>query len=788
MSANDAQNTGLSRRDFLKLAGGLALSLGVGFAVTGPLSVAGSPNENASSLWGEITEEWVTTGCLRCPGGCGLRARLVNGLPVKLEGNPLHPVNRGGTCPRGQAGLQWFYHPDRLRTPMARSGRSGGKWTPIGWEEAATQLADALRPLREAGEPQALGIVAPAHPGLTGRLLERFARSFGTPNLVWDSDPTRLPVEWTQGLPEVPFYDLAGAHTVLCFGADFLDQAPSPLTAHRSYADFRSRRTGLPGKMIYFGPRFSVTASRADEWVPVQPEAFGAVALGIAHVLIKEGFVDQDFLDDQATGYEDYQDESGQKLPGFRDQVLQNAHPEDMARIAQVAPDVIYRAAREFTAQPSVAMYDRAALAGSNGGQNATFIHLLNALIGSIGRPGGVRFADTVPYPDLPDLPTDPVAAAGLAQPAVDGRGSVDGLVDALLQAKSAPLKCLLIYRTDPAYSLPEGKERVTSAFGKIPKVICFSSVLDETVEACADLVLPDLTDYESWRDVPAPSAFGYPCVGIARPLVEMAPDRRSPEDFLLNAASRLGGPVKAALPWVDFKSLVLESLDGMAKLSRGMVFSDKLPEIHLERLERSGTWYALHRDADDFREGVLERGGWWDPAPMDELWGRLFRTASRKLEFHPESVEVWKRTSFQAEREAPPAGYPLWLVPYPVMAVRRGSDSQLPWLREIYGHDSHSFWDTVVELNPDTAEQAGIPDRCHVVVESQAGRIEGRARHAQGVMPGLVCVSMGLGSQGTMTAGALAGNPLSLVQARVDPHTGIGPWHGQRVRIRVVG
>ena len=73
--------------------------------------------------------------CQQCPGGCGLLVRTLDGEVAGLSGNPLHPVNRGGLCPKAFGGLQLLNDPNRLRGPMVRDGERG-RFRPIGWDEA----------------------------------------------------------------------------------------------------------------------------------------------------------------------------------------------------------------------------------------------------------------------------------------------------------------------------------------------------------------------------------------------------------------------------------------------------------------------------------------------------------------------------------------------------------------------------------------------------------------------------------------------------------------------------
>jgi anaerobic selenocysteine-containing dehydrogenase len=112
----------MKRRNFLKAlsVGGVSLSLmqldalasAVGFHEEGPYN-------------GPLLTTFVNTTCGACPGGCGMRVRKVDSIPVGINGNPIHPISRGGLCPVGISSLALLVHPDRIRQPLLRTGPRG---------------------------------------------------------------------------------------------------------------------------------------------------------------------------------------------------------------------------------------------------------------------------------------------------------------------------------------------------------------------------------------------------------------------------------------------------------------------------------------------------------------------------------------------------------------------------------------------------------------------------------------------------------------------------------------
>src|SRR4030066_319033 len=132
----------LTRREFLKIAAGATAATGVVQAVRSMvIEPFVRPPEEA--LPGQAT--WYASTCRQCPAGCGIIVRTINGRAKKIEGNPLHPLNRGKLCARGQAGLQVLYNPDRLKNAVRQSGGRGSRqFEPVAWNEAIDLLKEKI--------------------------------------------------------------------------------------------------------------------------------------------------------------------------------------------------------------------------------------------------------------------------------------------------------------------------------------------------------------------------------------------------------------------------------------------------------------------------------------------------------------------------------------------------------------------------------------------------------------------------------------------------------------------
>ncbi|MFQ5882755.1 MAG: molybdopterin-dependent oxidoreductase [Candidatus Methylomirabilales bacterium] len=800
----------LTRRGFLKLTATATagVAAGCGGNQVGNLMEAAYEEDRVPNG----VERWVTTGCNLCPGGCGVRVRLIDTRAVKLEGNSLHPVSGGGLCPVGQASLQLLYNPDRVRGPMKRAGERGaGRWHPISWEEGIRFVADRLRGLRERREAHTLLLLTGHSHGVMPDLLRRFAQAFGTPNVVTasDPDPSSHALWLTQGIRSPVAYDLENAKYILSFGVPLVDGWWDPVRQMRALVQVRQGTPGRRGKLVQIEPRLSPTAAKADEWIPVNPGTEGALVLGLAHVVLADGLFDRRFVTERTFGFEDWIDQSGVRHTGFRTLLIKEYTPSAVAKITGVSEETIRRLAREFAGfGPGVAI-------GPVGGQANTLqtalaIHALNALVGSIDRPGGALVARTAPRAEWPEMKRDAVALKGLAMPRVDGteirlplaENGFSALPEAIKSGKPYRINALLLWGANPAFTEPN-PHRFRQALSDIPFVVSFSSFLDESTQY-ADLVLPDHTFLEAWHDDPPPPGLPYPVIGMAQPAVEPIYDTRHTGDIFLALAREVGGSLGEAFPWKEFKELLKVRGEGLYRSQRGMTFT-KHEETGPPRPLREWKWAPLpYESFEEFWEDLVKKGGWIDPSYRYGEWRRVFRTRSGKFEFHSQTLrraveaearaqgktaeqflaalgmKVTDDRAFLPHYDSPRVAgdersFPLTLVLFRLLTLGDGSWAHLPFLQERLAPHANVQWGSWAELNPETAKKLGVSDGDSVWVESGAGKVKIRARLSPGIMPEVVAIPLG---QGHTALGRYARgngvNPMALIGTGRDPLSGM--------------
>ncbi len=684
----------LTRRDFLYYGGATVAGITLGEAGRRQLGRA----DDRANVWPARTpERWATSVCQACPAACGVRARLVNDVPVKLEGNPLCPIGRGRLCAKGQAALEAYFDPDRLVGPARRTGadRTGG-WTPIGWDEATALLAARLR--SAAARPaDVLALAAEAY-GPLPDIWTRFWKSAGA-QLLWTPAATaaRLRDAFCSltGVDADPVFDLEHATHVLSFGAPIVEDWLSPVWAQRSYGRFRRGSPQARGRMVHIDMRRSMTARKADEWIAVPADRQAALAYGLAAVLLREGRTTGGLVD-AASG----------NVQEFERTVAAHYQADQVAAATGVPVVTLLRLARDLVASP------RPLVAVGTDGDPALLdaVVALNALIGAFDRPGGI------------------FAAAPTAMRGADRTQPAEG---DLRSARVVALRDASMLRSlsTPAF-LFETVERAEF-------VVSFSPYLDEAAQA-ADLLLPVHTPLESWHAVVPPAVGGGEQIALARPAAAARLDTRDPGELLKAIATATGGALAAACDWTTSADVVQAEVARLGRERRGTPYVTPFGTEWIKQLEHGGWWIPATPEPEAFAAAVLDAGGWLDPAfEPGEIRRTMEAQGGPSMGLAPAGVPQEEN---RHERQS--AEYPLTASAFvPAVVDLLGSQNQ-PALFELLGQPEGSPWQPWVEVNPDTARLLGLETGSRVRVRSAYGTLDVLALLTEGIRIDAVAVA----------------------------------------------
>lgn len=691
---------------------------------------------------GEVT--FKKTTCTLCPSGCGITVRLVDKRAVKIEGIEGHPVNNGGICILGASGLQLLYGPSRVKQPLKRVGRRGeGKFEPISWNQAVSEVIKNLKDLRDKGRPHSVAALTGADQGTVSHLLSRFLQVYGSPNfltLPCLGDVYQQVLYLTQGSLATAGFDLEKADFVLSFGSGIIDGWGSPVRSIAAHSLWKENKVTI----AQVEPSLSNTAAKADQWIPVNPGTEADLALGIAHVMIQKNLHDVNFVVNYASGFAKWQK-----------QILDNYTPEKVAAVTGVGAQTIVKLATDFgNARHPIALCGRGQGNASADLREALAIHCLNALAGNLNQAGGVWAMPEMEYIIWPEVQTDSVATAGLEKGRLDDAGGkqypgarslVSRFFQKVAKGDGYPVQALLVHDANPCHSLPDSKT-IAAAFAKIPFIVSFSAFMDETAMN-ADLILPDHTNLERFQDVPLTAGLVKPGIGLSQPVVAPLFKTRHAGDSVIQVAKGMRGFIADAFQWADYQTCLQETL------------ADK--------------WKNLQ-----------DQTVWIEEEFSPRTWSEGFENPSGKFEFSdPVFNLIFAKRAVEPQGDAD--AFPLIFMPYDSIRIANGAVGNPPFMVKTLADTVIKGRDGYVEIHPDTANKAGLEEGAAAVLQTPVGKAQVRVHLFDGIRPGLVAMPRGLGHTAYDKYLAHKGvNANQLIGPVEDPASGYNAAWGIRAKL----
>lgn len=721
----------LSRRSFLKASGvtGIAL-LASGIVKTDDTLLDEPQTPVPDNAEGVISEKWINTSCLNCPARCGTSVRVVNGKAVRITGNKQSQVSEGEICPRGHIGLQVLYDSSRINSPMKRTNRDKGRkidpgWVKISWEEALNEISGRLRDIRNTGTPEQVAVFNGLNTRSDEDLISRFTQAYGTPNLIsgdtLENEAERVGRWLADGNYSHIAYDLSKTNYILAFGASIVE-SERPLARNlRMWGKIRRERP-IRAKVVVVDPRYSVTAAKADKWIPIKPGTDGALAMAIANVIIDESLYDKEFVNRYTSGFDNFR------------AAIADITPEYAAAETGIDVEVIKQTARDFaTTKPAIAWVGRGTAGWPEGSMTCYAVYCLNALVGSIDIPGGVIFQEEPGYRKMPDINMDSTAANGQNKEHVDGRKpkytenqiSANLAVMNIANKQPYPIKMAIGYNANFNMTAP-CSNTWEEALKQIEYFVQISPFINE-MALFADLVLPAATYLEQWGYEHSPAGSGFAEIRLKHPVVSIKGEAKSIGDIVFNLASQTGGSVAAAFEGIG------DNVEGFVRFRTG----DKV------------SW-----------EEFVNKGVWVGPAYQYEQYHRVFKTNSKSFEFASNALEELEKFSSTGKHPGTPRynpvyygdekEYPYVLTTYqPLLTMENGSQNY-PWAQEISLVMHGVGWTSLAEINTETAHQLHIKDGDEVWIESVKGRLKLKARVTEWIYPETIAVARGQGHYAT--------------------------------------
>ncbi|HLY45433.1 MAG TPA: molybdopterin-dependent oxidoreductase [Stellaceae bacterium] len=615
-----------------------------------------------------------------CPDMCSLLAEVENGRVRRIKGDSEQPFTAGFACAKVNRDAELVHSPQRIRTPLRRTGPKGaGEFAPVSWEAALDEIARRWQQIIAQSGPRALlGYAYSAHQGQMNRgLVLGLFHALGASRLVAGTVcDTCCEEAWNMTVGPI-----GGADPEAVDEADLIVSWGADLVATNVHFWARAEAAQKRGvKVIVIDPRRSRTARLADRHLQLNMGSDAALALGIMHILARDGLVDRNYIAAHTLGFEQL---DAEVLPRFS--------PARVAAITGLAEADIEEFAALYGAAPrSFIRLGEGMTRLARGGEALRAVALLPGVTGAYGRRGGGALLLTAASCDL--------NYAALRKPSGPAETRLVNhlrLGEALLTMADPPLRALFIAANNPAVTCPDaGKVRQGLAREDL-----FTVVHDPFLTATAryaDIVLPAATYLET-------------------------------EDFYRAYGTYWAQYAPAAVPpqaeaWSNFR--LAQELAGRMGLS-DPIFRMTPAEALAELLH--GT--AL--DPDEVRLGQPFRYG--------GDGGQAFSTPSGRLEFYSEQLAAqghapmpdW-RPDPQEEQDA--ARWPLRLLTAPGYFQAHTAYAGVEFLRRREG-------EPYCILHPEEAARRGLADGAPVRLFNERGAVGLVLRVSDEVRPGVVLV-----------------------------------------------
>lgn len=506
--------------------------------------------------------------CESPAASCGINAYVKDGRVIKVEGNPDYPPSHGTLCAKGNANRQYVYHKDRLLTPLKRTGpRGSGEFTPISWDEAYDTIAQKLLQLKTDFGPESVCFGV----GFTKWLrpfAQRLCLSFGSPNFATESSTCFLATALASTLNYGQWFgapDMANTQCVLIWSSNFMHTSTS-----LAEPMLKAHKRGV--KMVEISPMVTPFTKHADYHLGLRPGTDGALALGLAHVIINEDLYDHEFVQNRTHGFEEFK-AYVQKFTPQRAAEITGVPAKDIIAVARLYGGA-ERAAINVSASPTVHH--------TNGVQNHRAITLLAGLTGNYDRPGGnffvpeawlhiggaskTRLEEFMGVHRLNDLAARPVGDTRFPLwTRFIGEAQLLALPFQIESGEPYPMKAFIGFGFNKRI-LP-GNDYLIEQMQKLDLIVNAELFMTDTCTQLADIVLPAASSFERSELKVYPGDYFMWTQPVIQPLGEAKSDaeiifelakRIAPEDSLMRKG------YEACVDWI------LESADiSIAELKR---------------------------------------------------------------------------------------------------------------------------------------------------------------------------------------------------------------------------
>lgn len=811
------EDSGPKRRTVLKWSaalGGAAALVSAGVDLGMPRAYAGTAEDPSPTVGDGMdgVDATVWNACLaNCQSRCPLRLQVKDGTVVRVLPDSTGSDELGDfnirACVRGRNQRERIYSPDRIKTPMRRTGERGsGQWEEVSWDEALDLVASELKRVKETYGNEAIWYHYGS--GSTGgnitkrgtwpRLLNTYGGYLGQYGDYSTAQITAAyPYHYGQSVTGNSFEDVQNSRLQVMFGNNPLETRMSGggelAVAQRIRKDFGVRT-------IVIDPRYSETAlDLADEWVPLRPGTDAALVAGMVHVMLEESLQDQAFLDRYTVGFDERTLPDGAPQNSSYRAYIEGKGADGLEKTPEWAADItgvpeatIRRLAREIAVtKPTAITQGWGPQRQANGENTSRAIFTLAAVTGNVGIEGGGTGARegnfSIPVAAFPlyDGETPPVATQISCFnwiDAIDHGPEMTTLRDGVRGKDKLDVGIkLMVVNSSNTLINQHNDVHVTQRTLKDDSKCEFIVVVDhQWTPSCdwGDLVLPATTNFEERDVIPGGSCSDTGWAIIGEKAIEPLYDAKTGYEMCTEIARRLGieEEFTQGRTQEEWRSHLLEKT------------RDKDPDFPTEQaLKTMGVYRKRNPNGHvialkDFREDP-EANPLQTPsgkieiysarlADMAKTWTFDGERAADRLTALPEFQATW-----EGALEARTSKYPLQCIAHHYKGRTHSSYANLP--KNLEAHPQ------MVWLHPADASKRGIANGDKVEVYNDRGTVRTEARVTPRIAPGVVSLPQGAWYKPDKDGVDVGGNVNTIMKYHPSPLAKGNPGHTALVEVK---
>ena len=635
-----------------------------------------------------------------CPDTCAMLVTVTDGVATEVRGDPDHPTTNGVLCTKVARYTERTYHADRLLYPQKRIGKKGeGKFERISWDEALEIIAANLKRIA-ANNPQA--ILPYSYAGTCGlvqgeSMAHRFFHQIGASLLDRTICATAgaTGYKYTVGASiGTDLEQVQNAKLILIWGSN-----PIVSNLHFWTRAQEAKRSGT--RIIAIDPYRSLTAEKCHQHIAPLPGTDSALALGLMHVLIKEDFLDHEYISQYTVGF----DALAQRAAEWT--------PQRTAETCGITVDEVLQLARDYG---SVCRDTGAALIRLNygvqrthgGGMAVRNIACLPALTGAWRNPaGGAMLSLSGAFPKNNAAMLRPDLIPANVQPRVINMTSIgDDLLRAASPEFGPQIEAVIVYNSNPVAVAPDS-EKVAAGFARDDLFTVVLEHFQTDTADYADILLPATTQLEH-TDVH--TAYGHYYMMANNAAIAPLGESKSNTDFFRLLAQKMG-----------FSDPCFSESDD--QIAANAFRTDDIRAVHFDwdALKQAG-WKKLNMPAAPFANG-----GFFTLSGKCEFYSERMLQAG--LDPLPSYIAPYESVASNAELAE---HYPLAMISPPARNFMNSTFVNVKSLRDTEGEPQ-------LDMHPTDAAQRALQSGDMARIFNQRGSMLAKVRVTEKARPGLV-------------------------------------------------